>query len=356
MPQITMKDIASQAGVARQTVSKIINRKDADISQETREKVLGIVRKLKYQPNYFARSLKKGKTNCIGIMGSRGTMLGFDVDYYSRTASGVENELVRLKSAYSLVAFGANYHEPFEKSLELLAKGMVDGLILITLSQNIKHFERDLLPSLREYNLPFVVVHSIKKELGYNNVGVDTEYSGYLKARHLTGLGHTTLGYLLRERPTPHSLEDLEGFKRGVQEAGLPENAIRVIQVGYGHGKETYDSVLNTIKGYKDLPSAIAAPNDEAAHAVIRALADKGLEVPDDIAVMGSDDEPLPHYIKNDITTVHHPLEEKGAAALNILLDILNGTKDRDQVHRVSLKPELVVRKSCGCKKNVNNC
>jgi DNA-binding LacI/PurR family transcriptional regulator len=352
MPQITMKDIATRAGVARQTVSKILNKKDPDISQETREKVLDIVRELKYQPNYFARSLKKGKTNCIGIMGSRGTMLGFDVGYYSRTASAVENELVRLKSGYSLVAFGANYHETFEKSLELIAKGMVDGLILITLSQNIKHFERDLLPSLQEYNLPFVVAHSLKMELVYNNVGVDTEYGGYLKAQHLAGLGHKTLGYLLRKRPTPHSLEDLAGFKRGVREAGLPESAVRIMEVEFGHGKKTSDSVLDTMQECKDLPPAIFAPNDETAYAVIQALNKRGVQVPEDIAVMGSDDEPLPHYIPNDLTSLHHPLEEKGTAAINLLLDILSGKKSPDQVHRVSLKPELVVRRTCGAKPN----
>lgn len=158
------------AGVSQPTVSRVLNNQKHHIKSSTREKVLKVIEENNYRPNYMARALSNGKTNCIGLMGAF-RYLDFTTPVYSHTSMGVEKELETLSSEHSLVIFGATSQQSYERSIELIERRMVDGLILIVLGRELTEFQERLLPQLHKINLPFVAVHSTETQLACNNVG-----------------------------------------------------------------------------------------------------------------------------------------------------------------------------------------
>jgi len=350
MSTTTLKDVAKEAGLAFQTVSKILNHVEIGVSEVRKEGVFRIAKKLNYQPNYFARSLKVGKTNCIGLMGSL-TPMDLRVPYYSHMAASVQDTMIEQNSSYSLIIYGANYAKTHERSIEFIQRGMVDGLLLLILSQDLPRFEEKFLPILQGRRIPFVVMHALSKTLPYNNVGMDSFHLGYLVAQHLASNGFKKIGFFQRLLIVPPQwIEIKNGFMAGVRDAGLGEDAVLLINSERTQSEDMYTGAYNTFKNLKQIPPAIFTINDEIAYAAINAFEDRGLKVPDDVAVIGANDEPLPIHIKPTLTTVHRPVELIAAEALNMLTDILDGKRDKEKIYTKTVKPHLVIRESCGTK------
>lgn len=345
MNKVTTYDIARKAGVSQTAVSKILNKKDQMIGEETRQRVLRITKELNYQPNYLARSLKLGRTRCIGLMGST-TMADFNFPYFSDMAAAVENALADMTKDYSLNLFGANRHETLEKSLELIKKGMVDGLLIIVLSRDIATFEKHMKPLLDEYNIPFVVIHSLSRTLAYNNVGINSFKTGYLAGAHLCSLGHKNIKYYMLHEGTPQGAEILNGFKKALADQGIKWQNNIIQHKATVDPRNVYHAVYRTITELKEIPPALVAPTEGAAIGVYRALTDRGIRVPDETALVGLNDALPVTYFEEEITAVRHPINEKARAAMKMLLDILAGKKKRDEVYQETLEPWLEVRKS----------
>lgn len=349
MRKVTMKDIAEKAGISRPSVSMILNNKPYSVTKETRERVWRIARELKYKPNHSAQSLKTGRTNCIGLLGSL-QIINMEDYNQARVAGGIQQCMEQTKSRYSLNILGANFGGTSEESFEIIQKGMVDGLILIIKAFDLEKFERDLLPQLNDIDLPFVAVHSTSLKSAYNNIGLDCRYAGYCAAEHFIRLGHRDIGYYLCLTGNPVFDEALEGFKKAFSDYRLEWKDGFIFQPERPRSAQgpSFNRIYDTIKTVKEFPRALFVPQDDAAYAVIKALRERGIRVPEDVAVIGFDDEVRLPYFDLELTTVHHPFHEKGAAAISLLLDILERRKEREKVHQEILKPHLVVRKTCG--------
>jgi LacI family transcriptional regulator len=354
---VTTYDIAQMAGISQTTVSKILNNKGDMISSETRERVQKIMLELNYKPNFMARALKTGKTESIGVMGSL-TLANFDSPYFSGLVSSMEESLSRHTSQYSLNIFGANYHghsglETFEKSAELVRKGMVDGLIFIILAFDLKNFEKTMKPVLDELQLPFVVIHSTSRKLGYNNVGVDSFHGGYLAGQHLASLGHKEIWLyeIETELYSPQYIEVKEGFRKALADYGVNWNEQMVIKHIKSKDKagiyqEAYQTILKTEK----IPPAMFVYIDDAAVGVLHALEERGIRVPEDTAIVSIDSAKPNQYYETTLTSVRHPVQQKAETAVTMLFDVLEGRKKREIVQHTIIKPWLEVRKSCGAK------
>lgn len=218
--QVTLNDIAQRVGITRQAVSAVLNKKESFVGKATREKVLKVAHELNYQPNFFAKSIRMGKTRCIGLMGGV-TGITFHVPYYSLLATYTERALTELVDDYSLVLFGANHNQTYDKSMELISKGLVDGLVIIVPPMNLEHFDKKVKPQLKKVNLPFVVIHSISRELNFNNVGFNSFQGGYLAGQHLVSLGYKDIGFYLRREENPQQTEIFNGFKKALDEHGI---------------------------------------------------------------------------------------------------------------------------------------
>jgi DNA-binding LacI/PurR family transcriptional regulator len=343
---VTIKDIALRAGVTHSAVSKVLNNRESFVGAETREKILNAVKQLNYRPNYFARSLKKGRTNCIGLMGSM-KMIDLSAYCYAQTAQAVEEALSEAKSKYSLVIFGANFTDTHEKSLELVERGMVDGLIFIILSPQLAAFESAVWPRLRSYNLPFVVIHATSQKLAYPNVGFDSRQAGYLAAEHFIKLGHGEITFFMRDHKNPQLRETLAGFRQALTDRHIEWTDQRNLIQSQGDVK---NYIVGTFGNRPRLPRAVFFPDEVDAYGMLDFCRTRGVRVPEDVAVIGCDDEKPASYFQTDLTTIHHAFEEKGHAAVRMLTAMLEGKLKPNGDHQEILRPRLVVRKTCGVK------
>jgi len=343
-----MYQLAREAGVSQPTVSRILNNKESMYSSETIKRVRDTARKLNYRPNYFARTLKKGKTGCIGLMGSHG-ILDFSVKYMADIFAGVENQLDISKSEYSLVIFGANYHGSFQKSIELIRRGMVDGMLFVVLSVFKEKFENEIVPLVNEYNIPYVAIHSLNHRLTYNNVGFDSQKGGYLAGEHLINCGYTDIGYYDLEAGSPQHQLIFKGFREALAERGVPFSEQNVINPKQGiYSQNIYDNAFQTFTDVSHYPEALVVPSDAAAYGILDACKEKNIGVPEDMALIGFNNELPQPSGKSDLTTIEHPIKAKAGKALQMVLDLLTGKRDKNQVHTEIIKPELVIRKSSG--------
>jgi len=338
---VTIKDIASQAGVSHQTVSKIINNRPSFVGKVTREKVLSLVRELNYLPNYFAKKLRKEKKNTIGVMGG---VFGFRMRHYiyRSTSEGIEEGIDSMQGRYGVNFLGGSMRHNFERSMEMVKDGIVDGLVLIILGRNLLRFQNKILTDLERTNIPFVAVHSTSKNLPFHNVGANSYKSGYDAANHFINKGCENVKiYRWWDEEFIHSQEALAGFVTALKEHGA-ENII--IDNRENGNQDRIISAYKYFKHMKSLPDAVYFRPDGVAYGALKALKERGVRVPEDMAVMGCDDEQPADYFWSDLTCMHHPFLEKGATAVNMLVDIIEGKRDRNEVQQEILDYHLVER------------
>ena len=346
MPNITMKEIAKRAGVAQPTVSKVLNNKYQDIKPETRERVLKVIKELNYQPNYMASSLRSGKTYNIGLTG--GNILNFHFRYFSDIAACMEDALIDVDPRYSLIIFGSNYSESHKKAMELIKTKMTEGLLFVLISENIENFKKVTAPFLNAIDLPFVAIHSVSQKLPFNNAGVDTEHGGYLAGKYLAEKGRKDIrlyGYNYR---MPQIQDMVKGLSRGMAEHGLKYDQSKVILPSrplesQGYSRAMIRTAYQTIMELDTCPEALVVPHDDLAIGAARAVKDRGWQTGEEIEIVYFNTaEPNP-YLEKELPNVTHPVKEKSAAAMKMLIDILENKIDTNAVHQELLKPTLVL-------------
>ncbi|MCZ7646058.1 MAG: LacI family transcriptional regulator [Planctomycetota bacterium] len=348
--RVTMNDVAREAGVSQAAVSLILSGKDRWVSDSTRQRVLDAARELGYRYNYHARLLRTGKTHCLAMVGN---LHGFALHNYvfTNVCRGVTEELEDTQSPYSLLLFGSASAAGIQRSMELIEQGMVDGLLWVLSSSKIDEFERETVPWLAERNLPFVAIHSLSaRGFDFPSVGLDSAAGGRLAAKHLAKLGYKDLGIYLSSPDAPQTLEMLNGFKRGLADAGAPFQERFVFREGGKSGQHTFDIACDFAREAprEKLPRALFVTLDASAYGLWKGLQARGLRVPEDVALVGFDDEIPTRYLAPELTTIHHPFREKGQEAVRLLTRLLDEPRAPSKPPRKILAPTLVVRKSCG--------
>jgi DNA-binding LacI/PurR family transcriptional regulator len=350
MKNTTIFDVAQKTGKSRQVVSSVLNNRDyIKVSEATREKILRIAREMDYRPNYFAKTLKTGKTNCIGIISGR-AIADINQYYIYKVIEGIETSLGGNGRQYSHIMLGLGedfFYEPAQ-TCELLERRLVDGLILIIVSNQLERFRKNFLPRLKKIGTPFVVVHSISGELPFNNVGFNSRAAAFMAVEHFFKLGYQRIGYYLRDSGNPQLMEMLAGFKEAFQRYGITWSDASVIaSVAVKSGEQEYHSAYRTMLQVKEVPEALFVHEDSSAYGILKACQERGIRVPGDMALIGCDDQEQNKYSENELTTVHHSFEDKGQKAVRMLTGILNGELDRNTVHRQIVEPYLVFRRTC---------
>ena len=350
---VTMKDIAKKAGVSRQAVSHIMNNKSgAYVSDHTREKVLKIARELNYHTNYFARTLKTGRTNIIGIQAGHGMFFGSTQPYLANVYNGIGSFFDNTEYKFIFQNFIKMYRD--DKLVGMFQSRLVDGFIFVLNAGMIKDFIQNQLPLMQKIGVPFVAVHSFQEDLGCHNVGLDCYHGGYSATEHLIGHRYARIG-LVEVRSDHHN--DLaclvKGHRAALKAHGLPENKKDVFtSPGFGTaaGYEVAGSILASPDG---LPEAFLVADDSIAYGMLKRFSQEGVKVPDDIALMGYGDNIDPFYMVDGLSSIIQPGFQKGetaAAMLKNQLDRIHGDAGQPAAGRfVCLKPGLKIRTSCGC-------
>ena len=324
----TIRDVARQAGVSHQTVSRVINGSE-EVLPETRALVEAAIEQMGYRPSAIARSMARGRTHTLACISPNLT------DYtLASVIEGAETEA--RQHDYFLLSSSATHPESFSRLVdELVGHRRVDGLIVINPYAD-KRFEH--LPE----NFPVVFVGAQSHEKNISSVCLDDEKVAYEATHHLISLGHTDIALVTGPMEEDCCQDRTEGYRRALKEAGLPFDETKVIE-GDWSATSGQSALLSFVEQGR-IPTAVFAQNDRMAMGVLRAARDANIKVPSQLAVIGVDDMPLSSYFDPPLTTMRQDMPRIGQEATRMLLDIIQ--KKNTDLREVKLPAQLVVRQS----------
>ena len=339
MRNVTLKRIAEKAGVSKTTVSYVFSN-HPDVGSETRKKVLKIARRFDYQPNHFARALNTGRTKTIGVVftNALGVFMG-------EIIKGIEK--VIYEHGYHILLSTCNDDQEREKShIEILLHKGVDGLIIFFVTpKRGEKFDYSHLLNLKKRKIPLVFIDRYLPGEDIDYVVTDDFAGAYEAVTRLISLGHRRIAYINKQDDCTSVKNRLEGYRQALVDAGIEvrQEYIKTIDFpGEGFAYKATEQFLRM----KDEPTAIFAVTDSEAIEAFQAIKDKGLEIPEDVALVGFGNATESALLEIPLTVVDQPKEELGEKAAEILIEKLEHSKEA-KLQQISIKPELIIRQSC---------
>lgn len=329
---ITIVDVAEEAGVSFSTVSRVVNNYK-HVKPETRERVEAAMKKLGYVANLKARSLAGGRSQVIGML-----IYGLETSYMVEIVRGVDLEI--SSSDYDLM-LSTTYRRKLKESTYVtqLTQGMVDGLLFV-LPRNLEAYTSDL----DQKQFPYVLIDHPGIESGRGNTITVTNWQGaYDATQYLIELGHRRIGFITGFVEVASAQERLAGYQTAIRDNGLFVDPELICKGDFleESGFEAAQKFLNLEKP----PTAIFASSDASAFGAMRAINEAGYHVPRDVSLMGFDDLPEASYMRPTLTTVRQPLREMGQLATQLLIERLEDSTI--QPVQIELPTELIIRNSC---------
>ena len=334
-----LKDVAKHADVSLGTASAVLNDKNW-VSVDLKLRVRKAIRKLNYKPNRIARNLKGNTTNTIGVL-----VTNIDSPFFSQIMKVLSYEC--HKNGLSLFFSDTNCDENIiVKSLNDFLEHKVDGIFILGIDTR----EQLLRDILLDVELPIVSIEGDYSIENIDYIQVDAFQGGYIATKHLLELDYFPVSII----SGPLDIQDeilgkngwgrYEGYLKALEEKGLEYNNDYHYKGNFlfEDGKEAfkYFSTLNP------LPRAIFASNDMMAIGAMQAIKEKGLRIPEDIAIAGFDNIPEASFVSPMLTTVNLPQEQLGKIAMEVMIDKLY-KKDTFTSKKV-FSVNLVIRQSCG--------
>lgn len=327
---VTIKDVAREAGVAISTVSNVFNNSDI-VSEETQQKVLAAVEKLHYIPNMNAKLLKSNRKNTIGVF-----LTSLQGDFYKILTQAIH--LQCKLNDYMLNIYVSNKNSPDEIYRMIIASGVAGAIIYH------EDLTGDYVKRIATVNIPMVFIDRNTKGKNISGVLADDRLGASMAVDHLIKLGHKRIGYM-HGNDAHDNYNRFEGYKEMMEKNNLPVDEDLILR-GYYEESLAYGEMRTLLSRNVDLPDAMFCANDEMAWGCIQALQDAGIKVPEQVSVIGYDDNTLSGYYGVPLTTVHSPIMEMGSASANELFRLLND--EGDKMGTVTkLSPKMVYRSSC---------
>ncbi|TJY40815.1 LacI family transcriptional regulator [Cohnella pontilimi] len=325
----TIKDVAKLAGVAVSTASIALNG-DSKVTPSTRQKVLEAALRLNYQKNGFAMDLKRSQTRTIALI-----LSDLSGPYYSELIRSVQE--VTLSKGYDLIACSSVGGRD-STAVKFLREKRVDGAIV--LAHNIS--DEDILDAARE-RFPIVVLDRVLQGEFIIQVLVDGMQGGYSAADYLIRKGHRSIAFISGPPNSYDNRQRYEGFRKALEEHGIAEMPKWNLSGGFQQEGGYQATKMLVMQG--DLPSAVFYANDEMALGGLKAFAEAGIRVPEDVSVIGYDDIQLAEYTRPGLTTIRQPKYEAGALSAHILFQCVEKHTVDNKDYKLAV--ELVERGSC---------
>src|ERR1700694_5913662 len=323
---ITMRDVAKSSGFSPATVSIVLNNAPLAryIAPATKKRIEEVAKKLGYRPNAMARFLRSKRSHSVGVM-------FFDITdpFCTPVLRGIENAL--YQSSY--VPFFADAHNQrsrFERYLEMFLERHVEALIVVA---NWLFVDIHLLADLSKRNIPAATIGWELPGDTVSSVMVDNEAGGRLALEHLYQLGHRKIAFIRGPKMLIDSAPRWRGIQKFAQGAGLEIDPALVVQLpdsldpnsGFEGGQRFTEELLEQNKKF----TAVMAFDDLTALGAIRALTKAGVKVPEHCSVTGFDDIALSSLAAPSLTTVRQPMEAMGGSAVNIIMEGINATLEK---------------------------
>ncbi|WP_162909737.1 LacI family DNA-binding transcriptional regulator [Aggregatilinea lenta] len=332
----SLEDIAAKAGVSRSTVSRIINN-TSGVSERTRQRVLKVIAQEGFAPNPSARALVTRRTQVISVVIPLAPLTFFeDTFYFPTLLQGISMTTSKRDHAMMLwLLQSEEEHHTFYR--RIVTNRLMDGVVIASATR-----DEPLIEYFLESGIPFVMVERPSYHLDQISfVSIDNEASAYNAVTHLIALGRRRIGHITGNLGIADGVDRVRGYERALATAGLPVDQTLIVEGNFSHNAG-YLGAKQLVEQHVD---AIFAANDITARGVLQALHEIHIRVPDDIALIGFDDLPTASQLRPRLTTVRHPVQEKGQMAASILLDLIEDPGSGP--HQVTLPTQLIVRDSC---------
>lgn len=321
-----MADVAKVAGVSHQTVSRVINGLP-NIKETTRKRVEAAIKELGYRPNTAARALVTRKSSTIGIISTETGLYG--PNSIHRTVEDAARQAGYFAGSVSLSSVTA---QTLTDAIDHLLRQSVEGIVMIAA-------QYEALDAIRRQDpgVPLVVVEGDLSR-ARSAVGVDQHRGAYEATSHLLGLGHTSIAHVRGPLEWTEAEARRQGWEAALRDAGQELGPLYLgdwtPRSGYLAGRQ-----LVARRG----PTAVFVANDQMAIGLMHAFAESGVEVPDDMSIVGFDDAPETEFLNPSLTTVRQNFQEVGRRAIDVLhAAILGESEDLPRL----IEPELIVRAS----------
>ena len=327
----TMKDVAQRAGVSPSTVSHVINE-TRFVSQQLRDRVLRAMRELNYQPSAVARSLRTKRTQVVALV-----IPDITNPYFPEVARGVQD--VAEENEYSVILCNTDRMRGRElRFLKALRGQRVDGLIL-----NPSEVTSGDLQDLQDAQIPVVLIGSQIDHPNLDVVMVDNVQGAYDAVSHLFDLGHRRIGLIGGLRASSSGEQRFQGYIRALTDLGLPIDKEIITEERFTR-EGGYES-MNCLLALQSPPTAVFASSDVMAIGALMAIQEKGLQVPDDVSLVGFDDIAEASTTTPKLTTIYQPKYQAGQVAAQLLFDRIEGAPPGER-QKVVLSHQLVIRDS----------
>ncbi len=334
--RITMTDIAKKAGVSQTTVSFVLNNvEDANISDSTKKSVIDAANLLGYVPKvprYFASLPQFSGTNSIGFVTDE-----IGISSYGGEALKGAQEAAWAHEKMLFVLNTEGIQDVEETAIRAMLERKVDGIILATM------IRRELNPSIDIGEIPCVTMNGYCKDMSVTAFTTDEIYGGKIATQLLIEAGHRRIGFINGEMWMDAARERLVGYKKALAKAGISYDPDIVRDgnwrpdSGYRHTKELL-SIPNP-------PTALFCGNDLIALGAYEAVHSMGLQIPNDISIVGYDDQEIASYLNPPLTTVRLPYYEMGQQSVLHLIKMINNRK-KEKPFQKKMRSTIVQRNS----------
>ncbi|MEA1883322.1 MAG: LacI family DNA-binding transcriptional regulator [Thermotogota bacterium] len=327
---ITMKDVAKASGVSLNTVSRAFNDK-ADINEETKKNVLSVAEGLGYVKNASASLLRKKHTKIFGVIVSDNTN-----PFSAELVKAIERRAHEV--GYQMILMNTDrVYENEKNAIKTILERRVDGLIITPVQS-----DNSDIKALVKRNFPVVVLGRYFKDVPVDTVHNDEIKGGYLATKHLIEKGCKNILFLNHYLYKSVSQMRYEGFKKALKEYGTAFNDEMMVEIEM-EIYQAYETVKVLLKKKKRIDGLFCF-NDLMAMGALNAIHEAGVNVPDEIKIVGFDNIVFSGIVSPSLTTVNIDKKELGEKGFEILLERIN--EQRSQPVRVILDVDLVERKS----------
>ena len=323
-----IQEVAEYARVSVATVSRVLNGQST-VSAKTRKKVEDAIKKLNYEPSMLGRNLRNSESRLLLIL-----IPTISNPFYLEIIKGIET--VAISQNYNILLCETDSNPEKENIyFDLVRKKMADGIISMDPAVNI-----EILKELSEKHA-IIQCSEYEEGSGIPYVTIDNEEASYRAVKHLIQIGHKKIALMNSDEKYLYARQRRMGYKRALEEYSIPLRSDYIVHtkhLGFENGQHAMKKILNL----HDRPTAVFAVSDLLAIGALKEINAFGLNVPNDIAVVGFDKIDFSNMTNPTLTTISQPMHKMGTIAVKMLINKIRG----EEVESIILDHELVVRES----------
>jgi LacI family transcriptional regulator len=334
-PGLTIEHIASLAEVSRSTVSRVLNNHPS-VRPNVRERVLQVIREQNYTPQAAARSLASARTDTIGLLIPRSAAFSLADPFIAGMIQALFEASAQQGYFVMLAMLTADMEPSFYE--RILRGRHFDGVIMFS-----SDIDDPILPLLIKDGGPMVLIGRHPYFLNVVSVDVENREGAREAVAHLIAHGHRRIGLINGQLEMEAAQARRDGYKQALLESGIviqPE-----LMVDGFFSEEAAHLAMLKLLDLPQPPTAVFAASDGMAIGAVHAIRQRGLAVPENVALIGYDDGPLAAYATPPLTSVHQPIRDMGAHAVRLVVEQIRGTGPATSVR---IRTHLMVRESCG--------